>query len=405
MSGIRRREFLAAGAAATLGCVFPPALQDPPRKIKGVIWLWMGGGMSQIDTWDPKPGHKNGGDFKAIDTTVRDIQLSEHMHVCASQMQHLALIRSMATHEGSHEHGTYLMHTGRRLQGGYDIPSIGTVLAFELGRKQFPLPPHIAIDPPLIPQASPFGDEYLPFRLNNADNPIPNVRPTVDAATDRERALLLKSQNQEWGSDRRQEEVSRVEASRLKAEEMTATPLLEAFNYKAEPAALRAEYGDRFGINCLLARRLVEAGCAFVEIGLGGWDMRADNFGNLKRMLPTCDAGLGTLIKDLAGKNLIRDVLVVCATEFGRTPSINAGKGRDHHADGFTIVLAGGGLKGGRVHGNTGPDGQACADPVSPSDLFATIYKACGVDWTKTYDAGGRSFRYVQGGAPLADLF
>jgi hypothetical protein len=405
MSGINRREFLAVSAAVSLGCALPPAPQDPPRKIKGVIWLWMGGGMSQIDTWDPKPGHQNGGEFKAIDTAVHGVQLSQHLRVCASQMNHVSLIRSMSTHEGGHAHGTHLMHTGRRLEAGYEIPSIGTILAFELGRKDFPLPRHIAIDPPRIPQASPFGDDFRPFRLNSATDPIPNVRRGLESQREFERTKLLHQQDLDWETGRRQEEILRRAAASTACEDLMNTPLLKVFNYLEEPEDLRAEYGDRFGINCLVARRLLQAGCPFVEIGMGGWDIHGDVFGNLKRMLPTLDAGLGTLIKDLAAKDLMKDVLVVCATEFGRSPLINAGKGRDTHADGFSVVLAGGGLKGGRVHGDTGHDGQACAEPVSAPDLFATIYKACGVDWTKTYDAGGRTFRYVDGGAPIADLF
>jgi hypothetical protein len=405
MSGIDRRAFLCAGAAATLGCALPPVLPDPPRKIKGVIWLWMGGGMTQIDTWDPKPGHRNGGEFKAIDSSIPGIQISEMLPVCASQMKHLNLLRTICTNEGDFRRATFLMHTGRREDGGYRIPSIGTILSFELGRPDHPLPPQFALDPPLIPQGSPFGDEYLPVRLNNADNPISNVHRGVDSVRHADRTRLLHQQDRDWEQSRLQEEVARTKANSSKSEELMDSPLLNAFDYHAEPASLRDDYGDRFGINCLIARRLIQAGCAFVEIGMGGWDIHADVFGNLRRMLPTFDHGIGTLVRDLAEKNLLRDVLVVVATEFGRTPSINAGKGRDHHADGFSVVLAGGNLKGGRVYGGTGPDGATPTPRISVPDLFSTIYRACGVEATKTYEAGGRRFRYTDGGTPIAHLF
>jgi hypothetical protein len=304
------------------------------------------------------------------------------------------------------------MHLGIQPVQGLEVPPMGTVVSYEKGKKDFPLPHYIAIDPPLIPQASTFGDDYMPFRLNNADNPIPNIRRNVDAGRDKARAALLLDQNKEWDAKRQQKEVAKVEAAYEKSEDVMTTDLLKAFNYGSEPAELRKQYGDRFGINCLLARRLVEAGCSFVEIGMGGWDMHADVFGNCKRMLPTLDAGMGTLIKDLADRNMLKETLVIWAGEFGRTPSINAGRGRDHHADGFSVVMAGGGLAGGRVWGNTGPNGDQCMQPVPIHNLFATMYAACGIDGNKKYETEGRKIKYVSqngsistSGTPIKELF
>src|SRR6185295_5916929 len=244
--------------------------------------------------------------------------------------------RSMNTHEGSHERGTSLMHIGIQPVQGLEIPPTGTVVSYEKGKKDFPLPHFIAIDPPLIPQSTTFGDDYMPFRLNNADNPIPNIRRNVDAGRDKSRAALLLDQNKDWDGKRQQKEVAKVEAAYVKSEDVMNTELLKAFNYGSEPAELRQQYGDRFGVNCMLARRLVQAGVSFVEIGMGG------------------------LIKDLAEKDMLKETLVIWCGEFGRTPSINAGKGRDHHADGFSVAMAGGGFAGGRVYGNTGPNGDQC---------------------------------------------
>jgi len=405
--GFSRRNFLrfSLGAGAGVAAASLPhrllaqdtqAKQASGRTAKAVIMLWMGGGPTQIDTWDPKPGSKNGGEFKAIPTTGGpQMSFSEHMKVCASQGKYMSVIRSMNTHEGAHERGTSLMHIGINPVQGLEIPPTGTVVSYEKGKSDFPLPHFIAIDPPLIPQASTFGDDYMPFRLNNAENPIPNIRRNVDANRDKERAALLLDQNKEWDGKRIQKEVTKVEKAYVKSEDVMNTPLLKAFNYHEEPADLRQQYGDRFGVNCMLARRLVQAGCSFIEIGIGGWDMHADVFGNCKRMLPTLDSGMGTLIKDLAEKDMLKETLVVWAGEFGRTPSINAGKGRDHHADGFSVVMAGGGLAGGRVYGNTGPNGDQCQQPVPIHNLFATIYQACGIDGNKKYETEGRKIKYV----------
>ena len=419
--GFSRRNFLRFSLGAGAMGAVPHSLlaqqtqakQASGRTAKAVIMLWMGGGPTQIDTWDPKPGSRNAGEFKAIDTTGGpQMKFSEQMKVCATQGKNMTIVRSMNTHEGSHERGTSLMHIGINPVQGLEIPPTGTVVSFEKGKKDFPLPHFIAIDPPLIPQATTFGDDFMPFRLANAENPIPNIHRNVDTGRDKDRATLLLDQNKEWDSKRQQKEVSKVEASYVKSEDVMNTPLLKAFNYHDEPADLRQAYGDRFGINCLLARRLVAAGCSFVEIGIGGWDMHADVAGNCKRMLPTLDAGMGTLIRDLAEKDMLKETLVIWCGEFGRTPSINAGRGRDHHADGFSVVMAGGGLAGGRVHGDTGPNGEGAMQPVPVHNLFATIYKACGIDPDKKYETEGRKIKYASiNGAvtskvtPVADLF
>jgi hypothetical protein len=422
--GFSRRNFLrfSLGAGAGVAAASLPhrllaqdtqTKQASGRTAKAVIMLWMGGGPTQMDTWDPKPNTKNGGEFKAIPTTGGpQMTFSEHMKVCATQGKHMSIIRSMNTHEGAHERGTSLMHIGINPVQGLEIPPTGTVVSFEKGKTDFPLPHFIAIDPPLIPQASTFGDDYMPFRLNNAENPIPNIRRNVDASRDKERAALLLDQNKEWDGKRIQKEVTKVEKAYVKSEDVMNTPLLKAFNYHEEPAELRQQYGDRFGVNCMLARRLVQAGCSFIEIGIGGWDMHADVFGNCKRMLPTLDSGMGTLIKDLAEKDMLKETLVIWAGEFGRTPTINAGKGRDHHADGFSVVMAGGGLAGGRVYGNTGPNGDSCQQPVPIHNLFSTIYQACGIDGNKKYETEGRKIKYVSqngsistSGTPIKELF
>lgn len=379
-----RRDFLRyglAGGAALTGCGSSFASQQAARpKARGVIWIWLGGGSSQIDTFDPKPGTKFGGEFGAIETSVAGVQFCELLPACAAQMKHMAIVRSMSTGEGSHERGTYLMHTGFPPVPGVEYPSIGTVVAHELGKPDFELPRFIAMDPPKLPLGPVFGEECLPFRLRNADDPIPNLRSGAEGCRERERLALLAEQSAEWEKEHGGEEAARLALAGRQAEKLMSAPALKAFDWREEPEALRSEYGGRFGISCLLARRLVEAGCPFVEIGLGGWDIHGDMFGACRRALPTLDRGLGTLVKDLAGRGMLKDTLVVCASEFGRTPSLNAGKGRDTWANGFSVVLAGAGLKRGCVYGSTGPEGTECIDPVTPARLFTTIYTALGID-------------------------
>ncbi len=421
--GFSRRSFLrfslgAAAAGAVPGyalgqqTVAEKGKKPSTGKAKSVIMLWMGGGPTHMDTWDPKPGQKNGGETKAMDTTIPGVKFNELLPICASQAKNMAVVRSVATHEGSHERGTSLMHLGIQAVQGVPMAPLGTIVSYEKGDKKFPLPHHIAIDPPLIPQSTALGEDYLPFRLNNADNPIPNLRRNVGVDRDKLRAALLLDQNKDWDSKRQQAEVRKVENAYVKSEDVMNTPLLKAFNYNEEPAELRKQYGDRFGINCLLARRLVQSGVSFVEIGMGGWDTHNDNFNAMNRMLPTLDKGMGTLIKDLAEKDLLNDTLVIWAGEFGRTPSVNAGKGRDHHANGFSVVMAGGALARGRVYGDTGANGEAVSKPVPMHNLFATMLAACGIDPNKKYEAEGRMVKYASNngsaatsGTPIKDLF
>jgi len=393
--GFSRRTFLrfslGAGAATLSSPLRVGAKQVDPRQpsgraAKAVILLWMAGGPSQIDSWDPKPGSRNGGEFKAIDTTGGPLmKFTEPLRMCATQGKHLTLIRSMATHETSHALGTSLMHLGLAPVKARVHPALGTVVSYEKFRKEFLLPHFIAIDPPAIPQSPAFGEDFLPFSLKDSDSPLDKIK--------------------DWAALRQQKGL-------VNAEDVMNSPQLKSFNLQEEPAELRKLYGSRFGLNCLLARRLVEAGCSFVEVGLGDWDMHTDVAGNCRRLLPTLDAGLGTLIKDLAEKDLLQETLVICTGEFGRTPTLNAGRGRDDYADGFSVVLAGGGLAGGRVTGDTGPNGDTCQNPVLIHTLFATVYKACGIDGNKTYKTDGRSFKYSTYGGdpsrnatPLKDLF
>jgi len=293
------------------------------------------------------------------------------------------------------------MHTGVEYRPGFFPPAFGTLFAYEAGKKEFPLPQYLLMGAPLaLPETSAFTEMYRPFRLGSVWNPIPNLRRNVDSTRDRERATLLLEQNKEWGLTRQQRTTSDLEEAGILGEKILNTPLLKVFNLTEEPEVVRKAYGEGFGESCLLARRLVEVGCPFVEVVLGGWDFDPSWAIPYKTVVPTLDRGMGNLLKDLAEKDLLRETLVVCATEFGKPPFASP---QGYWNQGFSTVLAGGALAGGRVYGETSPD--RTKSPVSIRDFFATLFKACDLDPDKTYELSGRQMKYLIGGKPVDDLF
>jgi len=391
-----RREFLKAGAALTAGlCARPAVSQDakPVRKVKSVIWLWMDGAPSQLDTWDPKPAL---GGPKDIPTAVDGIRISERLPLCAKQMSLLSLIRSV-WHDGANpEESDYLMHCGLRPScWDVDVP-IGSILAYELWRRDAGVPPFIVFDAPGIPESSTMGGLYIPVYMKA---PTPEFRRREGA----ERWALLASQDQAWAAERRQKTVRDCAEMRAVGEQWMSSSMLDAMDLTREPADLLQSYGPGFGLRCLLARRLVQAGTAVVEISLLGW-----KDGDSGALCAELDAGLSTLVRDLAEKDLLKETVVFCASGSGRTP----GKERAPWTKGFSVAMTGGSLSGGRVVGDTGADGLSASPRVPLHNLFATLLKACGVDSNKKYETMGRKNKYVsQGGSlstsgtPLKELF
>jgi len=398
---------LGLGAGALIG-IRPrllSALQEKPRKVRGVIWLWMDGGMSQVHTWDPKPRLETENPIKGIDTAVPGIQVSELLPLCAARMKDLVIIRSVLHHLGDSGVATHLMHTGEIPKPHEVLPVIGTLLAHEIGMDEFPLPKYFSIGMPPFAPSTAFNEELLPFELNPRSPWILNTNRAVDRDRDRQRVTLLLQQNEEWTASRLQREATRVGRALVQTEKLMNTPLLKAFNIHEEPADLRASYGGEFGARCLLARRLTQAGCPFVAVSLKGWAPRGGAWVDYRTMARTLDQGLGTLVKDLAEKDLLHQTLVVCATEFGRLPGKPFGQPCPCKPRGFSVVLAGGYLSGGLVYGDTGPDGTRCEAPVSVEDLHATIFSACGLDWEKCFTVDTRQIKYARNGRPVEPLF
>ena len=409
---VDRRSFLKFMVGGTAAAAFAPHpilwAQDTLSRIRArsCILLWMGGGPSQLDTWDPKPGRKSGGEFRAVQTSARGFQISEHLPRLAEQAKHFSVIRSLTTGEAAHERGTYLMHTGYTPISGLPFAPVGTVASHEHSKPDFPLPTFVAMHAPEIPLSPIFGERHLPFTIQDVNQPIPNLRALVDRDRAERRAQLLQEQDRGFEADRKGKEIEKRHESAKKAQELMTTPLLQAFELGKEPGAVRKAYGENFGQMCLLSRRLVEAGVSFVEIGLGGWDTHNNNFEQVKNLSRQLDAGMGTLIRELSERGLLSDTLVLWAGEFGRTPEINPQNGRDHWTKCWSVVLAGAGIQGGRVIGETDKDGMEIRNrPVPVQDYFATIYKCLGIDSEKKYVLSGRKVKYAYNGKPVKELF
>jgi hypothetical protein len=375
------------------------SIADEARKQgKRCILLWMAGGPSQLDTFDLKPGRAVSGPFLPIATNVNGIQICEYLPRLAKQTDKLAIIRSMRTSEPGHAAGAYLMHCGYRPEVGIRHPEIGAVLAKYLGNSNSDLPSFIQIDTdggessPVV-GAGFLGPAYQPFRLGHAGGMPENTQPYTAADVDRRRLGLLEKLEAGFAQEHKAAEIDAHRAAQEKS-----VRLLRArgtFDLSSEWPKYRDLYGDSpFGKNCLAARRLIEAGVPFVEVGQHNYDSHADNFEWHKALLPPLDHGWSGLIQDLHDRGLFQDTLVVWMGEVGRTPWINNRVGRDHWVKAWSIVLAGGGFKGGIVYGESNADAaEVKSNPVSEGDFFATIYTALGIKPAAKNFAGVRPVR------------
>ena len=413
-----RRHWLGHLASTALGVPaiqFFSSLQANAQKLRranrSCIVLWMSGGPSTIDMWDLKPGHKNGGPFRPIDTSVAGIQISEHLPKVARQMQHLSIIRSLNSKEGNHDRGTYVMHTGYAPNPTVVHPGWGSVCAMELGEKleNFDLPHCISINSPGV-GAGFLGMSYAPFVVQNPNAPIANLRPPqdVDGLRMGRRFEMLGFVENQFTAQRRAQAAVDHKAVYSKTLRMMNSRYQDSFNLDREPAKVRDAYGrGSFGSGCLMARRLVEKGVSYVEVSLGGWDTHNDNFDALSnRLLPELDKGMSALVDDLADRRLLDTTTIVWMGEFGRTPKINQNAGRDHHPGSWSVVVGGGGLKNGQLIGATDADGLDIVDhPIGVMDLIATMTQTMGINVETQYTTPrGRPIKVVDGGKPIKEL-
>ncbi len=412
----RRQWFRQLGAAALAGGVLGWSdflslhAAELKKRNRQCILLWMQGGPSQFETWDPKPGHRNGGPTQAVASSVPGVKLSEHLPQLAKQMHRLAVIRSVTSREGSHPRATSLMHTGYLPTPTVKYPSLGAVVAEQLPNPECELPPFVQVGRagPISVGSGFLGVDYSPFSVPQAGQMPENARITTSAERFRRRLELM---------DQLEEDFAREEARRLvqahrklyrKTARMILSRQMQAFDLAREPKSVREAYGQgQFASGCLLARRLIEQGVPFVEVILNGWDTHADNFNRTPQLCRQMDRPFAALLEDLDRRGLLDNTLVIWMGEFGRTPRINPRNGRDHYPRAFSVALAGAGIRGGAVVGRTNAGGTAVEDrPVEVADLFRTFCKALRIDADHEYMTPiGRPIKIVDGGKPVDELF
>jgi hypothetical protein len=417
---IGRRHFLqtiglgVAGAAVSAG--IPVSFtdwmalhaDDLRKRQSACILLWMAGGPSQLETFDPKPGTQHGGETRAIESAVSGISIAEGWDHTAKAMKDIALVRSMTNKEGNHQRATYQLHTGYVPSATIKHPHIGCSIVSELGESKFDLPHIVSIGGGTI-GAGFLGAALEPFVVQNSERPPENTQPKVGADRFRRRIGLLD--RLEGAGFERNGGADRVKDHRAlyhQTAKMILSPSMRAFNLDEEPPALRDAYGRTpFGQGCILARRLVQAGITFVEVRSNGWDTHQQAHKKVGELASQVDPAFAALVSDLKQRGMLDNTLVVWMGEFGRTPKINPSAGRDHFPKVFNVALAGGGVKGGQVIGASNADGTDVKDhPVSVPDLLASICHTLKVDTAKEMMSPiGRPIKIVDGGKPVKVLF
>lgn len=386
-----------------------PAFAGPGRA-RACIVLYMEGGPSQLDTFDPKPGRPTGGPFAAIETAVSGIRISEHLPRLGRQMKRLAIVRSLTSKEGNHDRARHLMHTGYPPQGGVDHPAFGSVVAETRAHDAAvaQLPGYVAIGGP-GEDAGFLGAAFSPFPVLNPTRPTRNLNLSrgVDAARLDARMQLWRGLQADFAREHDGPLVAGQRDVCERALALMRAPGAVAFDLSGEPESVKRAYGDSpFGCGCLMARRLVAAGVPFVEVLLKGWDTHEDNFPRVRALSAVLDQAMSTLLDDLSGRGLLESTLLLWMGDFGRSPRINERGGRDHFPAASAAVLAGGGVKGGQVVGATSDDGsEIIAQPVTVPDLYRSVAWAMNLDADRTrFAPSGRPLKTVDGGTLIPGL-
>jgi hypothetical protein len=393
------------------------AEEKPGRELaQSVILLWLAGGPSQLETFDPHPGTLIGGETKAIPTAVRGIQLAEGLPRVAEQMESISLIRSLTTKEGDHERGTYLVKNGYSPDPTVVHPSIGAICCHELPEAlssglKTEIPRHVSILPGQWPgRGGDLGDLYDAFKSYDPKDKVPDVASRVSKERFEQRLSDLKVVEQATASRAPRQVARTLHGDTVRrARIMMTSEQLKAFDVSQEPRSVRDAYGDTpFGRACLAARRLIEVGVRCVEVTLDGWDTHANNFELCRKLNATLDPAFAALIADLKRHDLLGGTVVLCGGEFGRTPKINPVGGRDHWPQGFSMALAGGGIRGGLALGETDPAGgqkkPSAPDAQKIEDVHATILRALGIDYSKEYISRAQRPIKFSKGQPIAAL-
>jgi hypothetical protein len=410
-----RRGFLgalavgAAGFAADmtqLSVLSNPALAaELKSQQKRCILLWLAGGASQLETWDPKPGAATGGPFRAIPTSVPGVHISELMPKMAARLKNTCIIRSLNSRDGDHGGGARLMMRGRRDEPNLKYPDLGAVLARELGRADSQVPDYVSMyfsteGRDFAPGAAGFlGSRYAPMELYKSMIPE-NIRKLdgIEDLDHQQRADLRDFLSKRFSQGRNSSTLGSHNEAYQRVRGLMASEKL--FDISQEPQKMRDLYGPtQFGEQVLAARRLVEAGVPFVRVARAWWDSHGQNFETHQELVPELDHVMAALLDDLEQRGLLQNTLVLTMAEFGRTPSINASLGRDHFASAWSVTLSGCGVKGGAVYGKSDATGNRVAEgEVGAGEVFATIYSALGLSPNKNHYVGSRPVPLVNPG-------
>lgn len=412
---VSRRQLLKLGGAGfasltATGILRSLGLNAEKMKSEGraCIMAFLSGAPSQMETWDPKPGHANGGPTKTVQTAIPGVEFAEYWPKMAKMMKDASVIRSMAGKEAAHERGRYHLRTGHRMLGPTKHPHFGSLVAHKLGDPESDIPNFISIGNTL--SSGFLGVEVAPFIVNSAGELPANVASGVQGKRADRRLEMLKLQDTNLAQAGAEHISHEHQELYRKAARMMTSSRLKAFTLDGESDKTKQEYGNHaFGKGCLVARRLIEHGIPFVEVQIGGWDMHQNLWQSMPTRAGQVDQGLSTLISDLKDRGMLEKTLVICLGEFGRTPKINQrtpNVGRDHWAKNFNLLLAGGGIKGGVCVGKTSADGMEIADrPVTVDDLYATMCTCMTIDpFEELMTPEGRPIPIVDAGLEISEL-
>ncbi len=426
---LNRRELLAAGAAGGCGLASLPLANADDKldrkiirgKAEHVISIWLGGGMGQIDTFDPKRKGDSkkrlaGSYYESIETAVPDVRVCEHLPKLAGLMDRVTAVRSVH-HEVIDEHAaaTNRMHTGRPISGTVTYPSLGSIIAHERGAAGDGAPPYVLIGYPNVTRGPGFlgtRDSYL-YLTDTSQGPAGLTRPdgiTPQSQSRREKLLAVLKRNADPTTDQRLLDYDSAIEQSLK---LSGPEFMRVFELDRENADLRNRYGGEFGQRCLLSRRLVERGVRFIEVSHNlnflngiGWDVHNEGILNQHKLIKELDTAVAALIADLEAKRMLDKTLIVITTEFGRPPEFDSGGGRGHQGTAFSCVLAGGGLSHCGAWGETDEVAKKIlSNPVSVPDFFATTCAAVGIDYHKNLYDGDRPVPITDMGQPIEELF
>jgi hypothetical protein len=392
---LSRRAMLGWAGAAGLAWLTPFSrmlareAESAPRgrPARSLILLWMAGGPSQLETFDPHPGKRIAAGTTSIRTSMKGVEFGAGMVQAAGWMDRMTLVRSVMSKEADHERAVYAMKTGYRPSQTVVHPSIGAVVCHQLEDAGMDIPRHISIVPGGSPARGGYlGAEFDAFQVRDPKGPIQDIhQPAMGVRMDRRMEdLTILERGFARGRPADLETGRTVHrASMERALRMMGSEQLTAFDLERVPESEKAAYGDSaFGRGCLAALRLIEAGVRCVEVTLDGWDTHVNNHGLQGEKIRVLDPAFAALMRDLEVRGLMESTVVMCGGEFGRTPKLNPLEGRDHWPYGFSVMLAGGGFRRGYVKGSTDPEGESRepGEPVTVADVHATIQRALGID-------------------------